>query len=741
MRLEWRGIILGFAGSVSWTLASPAQEPPSPDKPQAPRGSRSLEDPVETFVPLKPRTVEERNQVEALRLYTVARALEDRHKLTDALDVLEDARKLDPDSPPILRRLSRINLILRRGDQAVAVAKKLIEVDPNDSSTLALLVSHYLETKNDPVAAEALLRRVASSPKLNKGSAGFYLVLRDLGDINADLLNKPDEAADAYARLMNALDDRAANNLSPEDQARILEGDEASAYAKFGDTFLKAKRTDYAILAFRKGLIYKPDHAVLPRLLAEALYRSGKKDEALAVLEPFLKRLPTGSESYELLSEILISQGREKEILPRLEAAASADPKNLRVQFALAERLKFEGQVEKADALLAELLKNQAEPQVFAELARSYLKENKSEDLVRLLGEAIQKPGGIDAVKATLDALADNREAAIRALDAGLKMQETVPPSLSESSRKILAFVANKAKLPEKLADVDRAAVKADPTPANFRELIFDLFRATKYTEAGVVIQELFEKHPAEKNAPTLLLLARSRFFGGEVEPALAVAREALAVQPNDRDSLEFLAFLLGQLGKDDEAITTYEGLLKAYPNDEEVLKRARQGLSTSYNNKGDAARAEAELQILLEKFPDDPGVNNDLGYLFAEQGRNLEKAEGMIRKALEDEPDNSSYLDSLGWVLFKQGKSKEALLYLEKAAAGERLDVTICEHLGDVLFRLQDYPRARDFWKKAEGFAAKTSPPSKRLADIQKKLVELQKLGPAPKPSGVDGP
>ena len=112
-----------------------------------------------------------------------------------------------------------------------------------------------------------------------------------------------------------------------------------------------------------------------------------------------------------------------------------------------------------------------------------------------------------------------------------------------------------------------------------------------------------------------------------------------------------------------------------------------------------------------------------------------------MIRKAIEEDPENSAYLDSLGWVLFKRGKAKEALEPLEKAAKGERLDVTICEHMGDVLFRLQDYARAKEFWIKAEGFASKSTPPGKRLPDIRKKLTELEKLGPAPKPAAGDGP
>ena len=99
----------------------------------------------------------------------------------------------------------------------------------------------------------------------------------------------------------------------------------------------------------------------------------------------------------------------------------------------------------------------------------------------------------------------------------------------------------------------------------------------------------------------------------------------------------------------------------------------------------GNYAKGEAELELLLQRNPDEAGPNNDLGYLYAEQGKNLEKAESMIRKALQEDPENYAYLDSMGWVLFKQGKVKEALATLKKAA--ERMKVKM-EQIGRVRTR-----------------------------------------------------
>ena len=157
------------------------------------------------------------------------------------------------------------------------------------------------------------------------------------------------------------------------------------------------------------------------------------------------------------------------------------------------------------------------------------------------------------------------------------------------------------------------------------------------------------------------------------------------------------------------------------------------------YVNLGDFAKGEAELEILLQRNPDEAGVNNDLGYLYADQGKNLEKAEAMIRKALQEEPKNAAYLDSLGWVLFKRGKVKEAVEPLEKAVQNLTGggDATIFEHLGDVYFRLQETAKAKAAWERAEQAAAKAVPPDKRLPEIRKKLESLGRIGPVPQARG----
>jgi predicted Zn-dependent protease len=238
-------------------------------------------------------------------------------------------------------------------------------------------------------------------------------------------------------------------------------------------------------------------------------------------------------------------------------------------------------------------------------------------------------------------------------------------------------------------------------------------------------------------------LLAFALGQKGKIDEAVALLRDALKNDPTNVDLMRMVAGVYQQAGKNDEQIAYLKSVVEKYPNNDEVVKFARSFLSIAYTNAGDYAKGEAELEVLFAKTPDDPGVNNDLGYLYAEQGKKLEQAESMIRKAVADEPENAAYLDSLGWVLFKRGKAKEAVEPLQKAIEHleGREDATIPEHLGDVYFEIKDRAKAKESWEKAEKVAAGMTPPDKRLPEIRKKLESLKKLETGPQPASGANP
>ena len=259
-----------------------------------------------------------------MRLYTAARSLEDQGQWSDAVGLLQEALKLDPESIAVARRLCRIYIgALARPDVAVEYGKRVMANEPGDTDTLNQLVDYY--KRFDPAGAETFLNQVLANPKLDAHSPARLLSEYELGKLYSGRLHQIDKAADAYAKVLTALDDKSANRLSPAEQGRVLGNDPSMAYLSFGMVFLAAKRDELAVKALERGLVYDEDNSQISLVLADTLVKLNNGARALSLLEHHIERQTPFVEAYELLAKVLKALKREKEITPRLEAAAKAD--------------------------------------------------------------------------------------------------------------------------------------------------------------------------------------------------------------------------------------------------------------------------------------------------------------------------------------------------------------------------------------------------------------------------------
>ena len=65
--------------------------------------------------------------------------------------------------------------------------------------------------------------------------------------------------------------------------------------------------------------------------------------------------------------------------------------------------------------------------------------------------------------------------------------------------------------------------------------------------------------------------------------------------------------------------------------------------------------------------------AKNNLAYLYADSGENLDRALDLAQEAKALLPNNPSVADTLGWVLFKRGVHSAAISYLKEAEAATR--------------------------------------------------------------------
>jgi tetratricopeptide (TPR) repeat protein len=274
------------------------------------------------------------------------------------------------------------------------------------------------------------------------------------------------------------------------------------------------------------------------------------------------------------------------------------------------------------------------------------------------------------------------------------------------------------------------------------------LWKEHKYEDVVQVCREALQK--VQGASPVFLHgeMARAQARLGKTDEALQSAERALQVA-GDADKLilnRLRVSILIQAERFDEAEKDCRELLKQFrgPGDSNDIHYL---LSNVYSASRQMAKAEQELENILKTDPNNATVNNDLGYIWADQNKNLDKAEEMVRLAIEldrrqrklsrdpaadEQQDNAAYIDSLGWVYFRQGKLEDACRELERSSAlpDGADDPTVWDHLGDVYFRLQRAADARSAWEKSARLFEKENRRrmDERHKEVLRKLKEVGK-------------
>ncbi|MFK7873946.1 MAG: tetratricopeptide repeat protein [Oligoflexales bacterium] len=116
----------------------------------------------------------------------------------------------------------------------------------------------------------------------------------------------------------------------------------------------------------------------------------------------------------------------------------------------------------------------------------------------------------------------------------------------------------------------------------------------------------------------------------------------------------------------------------------------------------GDVEDCIETMENIIESEPMYAPALNYIGYLYAERGENLDKAERYIRRALVVRPMDGYYLDSLGWVFYQREQFVEAEKLFRKALEYEPEEGVIMEHLADTLLAQKKRTLAKKWYEKS---------------------------------------
>ncbi len=250
-------------------------------------------------------------------------------------------------------------------------------------------------------------------------------------------------------------------------------------------------------------------------------------------------------------------------------------------------------------------------------------------------------------------------------------------------------------ELRQRQAARDRSALNRETTPAllMLAQIAEDRKQWVRAMAWLNQVNESDEIFPARLRAALL-----ERHIGGVAQARAALAR--LAVSNDEQRVQRVLAEsrLLRDDGQVSEAIAVVRQAVDQLPQQPDLMYDAALMLA---NSDGPMEEIERLLRKVIELRPDYAHAYNALGYTLADRNLRLPEAKALIERALNLAPEDAYIIDSMGWVEYRMGNLPAARRYLERAWS-IKPDAEIGAHLGEVLWKVGDQTRAREFWRAA---------------------------------------
>jgi tetratricopeptide (TPR) repeat protein len=192
---------------------------------------------------------------------------------------------------------------------------------------------------------------------------------------------------------------------------------------------------------------------------------------------------------------------------------------------------------------------------------------------------------------------------------------------------------------------------------------------------------------------PDMYLNLAEAFYGLEDFESSAHFFDKAGDPPPEQDELYFSrGYAYCQVGSYEKGLKSYGDYLKkiSQPHAQAVTYA---DMGECYRENGQADEAEKSYRRAIQLQPAYPISYNDLGYLYARQGKNLDEALSLVNRALQLDHNNPHFKDTKGWILYEQGKPQEAFSLIKEAHDALPYSVEIRQHFAELQSKLASPP------------------------------------------------
>lgn len=600
--------------------------------------------------------------VEALLLH--ANAMAALRDPAGAITEIEEALKVDPNSSRAFLNLGAVRMHSGAAKEAEAAFRKAIELEPSSVDARLALANFLWAAERAPEAETVIKDALAKEPQhllANRMLGVLYVATKRVKEaehplkVVADVSKAPAarfQLADYYATVGRA--DAAADLLTP------LAGDPAT----FADAESRLAALDYSrgrVAEAHKridGVLAKiPKHAPVLLMKAHWLAAENKLDEALERGKAAVAADPESAAAHFALATIHDRRREPAEAAKEYNEVLRLNPRATGAQVELSRLSLTSG--DRAGALRYAEGARQAEPQsgeARVVLVRSLIAAG---NLVRAEVEMAQLLKGgpnvalVHSLNGTLQATRKNVAAARSSFERALELAPGFVEALAG-----LTYLDLEARNPARAIERLDAAIAKQPT-----------------------------------NAPLLALLARAHVAAGDEAKAEQELRRAVTVDPRYTPGYNMLARLYIQQRRLDEARAQFEGIVERNPS--AAGPRTMVGMLLEAQGKREEARKSYEATV--GAVENAPVAANNLAFMYAEQGTNLDVALQLATSAKQLMPNDPSIDDTIGWIYYKKDLPALAVRPLQESLAKRPNAAEVVYHLGMTYAKLGDKSKARE--------------------------------------------
>jgi len=590
-------------------------------------------------------------------------ASRDENMVQEAVNRLHSVFGDSPENPEAINTLAIAEWELGKPEAASRRLEEALQKFPTNLQSSVTLARMKLAAK-DPDGAEAVLRKAAADAPQSS------LVELALGELYVSLRQQ----AKAETEFKKAV------QLDPKNGA---------ALRNLGALQYEAKRMDEAEQTFKQLAAlpekpYKPLHAIF-------LYQIGKRDAALAEFEALVKAAPTDREARTRLVTAQIGMNRIADAETLLAAVLKNNPKDADALLQRGELRLRAGKTDDAEKDLKTVIHfNQDSAAAHFMLARTYqakgMLSNQQEELQQVLR---LNPGMLQARWAlAMSFLGINQsKAALDIMDQAPEVQKTESRWILGRNWTLLAMGSTQDVKPS----IDRVLAQGRVPEAVFQNAVFRLLQKD-YAGARASLDELVQRGITDVNVTDLLM--QTYVAQKDSAKGLERLKELAAAQPKSPGLQWTLGQWYLRNGKMPDARKAFENAKAADARFTAAdlsladldLREGQNGpakqklgtvISANPKNVGARmlmARAEGEsgnhaaeiesYRAILSLEPSNLIALNNLAYGLA--ANSPDEALKFAQQAAEKAPDEPGIQDTLGWIYYRKGLYSVAVRYLK---------------------------------------------------------------------------